>query len=66
MKKIIRYITFFTYYIFHIIDTCEEAKRRGLMFDNNVFGDEINHCNCRSFWYDEYNLRYRCSELYKK
>jgi hypothetical protein len=49
--------------MFVVIPTCEEAKKRGLKFDNNVHGDSINRYNCRSFWYDEFNFRYRCAQL---
>jgi hypothetical protein len=37
----------------------------GLTHDTNVFGDGINHQNCRSWWYDKYNNMYRCDELLK-
>ena len=64
MKRLFRYITLIFYHMFIVIDTCEIAQKRGLVFDNNVHGDAINAWNCRSFWYDEYNFRYRCAELY--
>mgnify|MGYP001426107824 CR=1 FL=1 len=63
MKKIFRFISFYLYHRFIIIKTCKEATEKGLIFDENVYGDAINAWNCRSFWYDKYNLRYRCAEL---
>ncbi len=45
------------------IPTVEEAKKQGLKHYSNVFGDAINHVNCRSWWYDEYENMFRCDEL---
>ena len=66
MNKILTYISFYCYHMFKVIKTCDEAEKRNLKFDENVYGDGINIFNCRSFWYDKYNLRYRCEELYIK
>ena len=53
------------YHRFTVIDSCIEAESRGLKFHNNVYGDVINHFNCRSLYNDEYGFMYRCSELKK-
>jgi len=50
------------YRLFKVI-TKEKAKELGLVFHRNVFGDEINHINCRSLWEDSYNRLYRVEEL---
>lgn len=39
------------------------AKEIGLKWYRNVFGDEINHFNCRSIWIDKKGRRYRVSHL---
>lgn len=65
IKIVLRFIALNFYHRFIVIKTCKEAKDKGLKFDNNVHGDSINRCNCRSFWYDEFNFRYRCAELHK-
>ena len=64
MKRILRFFTVNFYHRFKVIKTCNDAKERGLQFDNNVYGDAINMWNCRSFWYDEFNYRYRCAKLH--
>lgn len=46
------------------IPTVEEAQRRGLKHDSNVYGDAINHQNCRSWWTDKYGNFYRCDQLF--
>jgi len=66
MKKIIRFLSVCFYHRFIVIKTCEEAIKKGLKFDENVYGDSINIFNCRSFWYDEFDYRYRCEELKPK
>lgn len=65
MKKTLRFISVYFYHRFKVISTCKEAEKRGLKFDENVYDDTINIWNCRSFWYDEFNFRYRCVELHK-
>lgn len=65
MKKALRFFTVFFYHRFKIIESCELARKKGLKFENNVYGDSINMWNCRSFWYDEFDFRYRCAELKK-
>ena len=65
MKKIIRFLSVCFFHRFIVIKTCEEAIGKGLKFDENVYGDGINIFNCRSFWYDEFNYRYRCAELHQ-
>lgn len=42
----------------------EKAKKLGLKFYRNIYGDEINRTNCRSIWLDGNNKRYRVKELY--
>jgi len=63
--KILRFLAVCFYHRFVIIKSCDDAIKRGLKFGENVYGDAINTWNCRSFWYDEYNYRYRCAELYE-
>jgi hypothetical protein len=41
----------------------EDAEKRGLNFVGNIYGDEINHLNCRSIWRDSKMRRYRVTEL---
>jgi len=64
MKRVFRFLEVCFYHRFKIIKYCDEAKKRGLHHSHNVYGDEINRYNCRSFWYDEYNFLYRCNELH--
>lgn len=49
---------------FKMVKTVWQAQRMGLTHLNNVYGDGINHLNCRSFWEDEFKNVYRCEELY--
>jgi len=63
MRHSIRYVLMIIYYRFIITETCEEAVKKGYSFYRNVFGDEINHKNCRSFWTDEYGFLHRVAEL---
>lgn len=44
--------------------TIEEAQDLGLTHYINVYGDNINFYNCRSFWIDKNNKVYKISELY--
>ncbi len=48
---------------FKLVPSVEIAHNMGLKHFTNVFGDGINHLNCRSLWSDKYNNSYRCSEL---
>jgi len=41
----------------------EEAKERGFKFARNVYGDEINHLNCRSIWLDKKNRAWCVEQL---
>src|ERR1022692_2197683 len=50
---------------FDKIKTVEQAQKMGLFYHSNVYGDEINRSNCRSWWIDIYGHSYRCAELYK-
>lgn len=47
---------------FCVIDT-DQAKEKELTFVRNIYGDEINHLNCRSIWKDSKGRTYRVSEL---
>ena len=61
------FFRFFTWDMFKVIPTVKKAKKRGLLFDCNVYGDGINRFNCRSFFYHPvHKLRYRCGELEKE
>ena len=59
-----RFITMIFYHRFKVIKTCKIAEDKSLTFDRNVYGDEINMWNCRSFYYDKYGFMYRCAELH--
>jgi hypothetical protein len=50
---------------FKTLETVKEAQDLELHFRRNIFGDEINHINCRSLWNDKYWNMYRCNELKK-
>jgi len=41
----------------------QRAKELGLRHWRNVYGDEINHLNCRSIWFDDKSRQYRVSHL---
>lgn len=41
----------------------KKAKELGLRHWRNVYGDEINHINCRSIWFDDKSRQYRVSHL---
>ena len=43
----------------------KEAKKRNFIFYRNVYGDEINHINCRSLWLDQKNRLWRVEQLNK-
>lgn len=43
--------------------TIEECKNLNLSFCHNIYGDEINHINCRSIWRGEKGKSYRCHSL---
>ncbi len=57
------YIKSFFSSLFFKIDTCHDAIYKDLLFIRNVYGDEINHRNCRSIWEDKYGFQYRCNRL---
>ena len=41
----------------------QKAKELGLRHWRGVYGDEINHQNCRSLWFDNNQRIYRVSHL---
>jgi hypothetical protein len=41
----------------------EEAQKRGFEFARNIYGDEINHINCRSIWVDKKARAWRIEQL---
>ena len=41
----------------------KEAEELGLKWQRNVFGDEINHLNCRSIWMDKKGNHYCVENL---
>lgn len=41
----------------------QRANELGLKWYRNVYGDEINHINCRSLWIDKKGRSYRISDL---
>lgn len=50
---------------FRVITT-DKAIKYGLTFKENVYGDEINHLNCRSIWIDARDRAYRVKGLFIK
>lgn len=48
---------------FCVVDL-QYAKEKGLVFVKNIYGDSINHLNCRSIWKDSKGRKYRVSELW--
>ncbi len=48
--------------VFFRIKTIELAKEKGMTFVTNIYGDAINHYNCRSIWKNKYNHIYRCAQ----
>jgi hypothetical protein len=52
------------YYRFKVISSLQ-ALELGLEFRYNIFGDLINHLNCRSIWVDSKGRTYRVRELIK-
>jgi hypothetical protein len=52
------------YYRFKVISSLQ-ALELGLEFRYNIFGDSINHLNCRSIWVDSKGRTYRVRELIK-
>ena len=48
---------------FFVIPT-SKAIELGLTHLKNVYGDEINHINCRSIWIDKKLNKYRVEELF--
>ncbi len=53
------------YYRFKIISRLQ-ALELGFVFSNNVYGDAINHLNCRSIWMDYKGRTYGVRELIKQ
>jgi len=47
---------------FRII-SAKQAKELGLTWYRNIYGDEINRMDCRSFWIDSKRRGYRVLEL---
>ena len=48
--------------IFKVVSNTK-AKELGLKLFRNVYGDEINHLNCRSIWLDKNGKQYRAYSL---
>lgn len=46
--------------------TRDKAKALGLKYYYGVYGDMINHLNCRSIWVDKKLRQYRVHELNEK
>lgn len=42
----------------------KQAKEWNLIHVTDIFGDAINHLNCRSIWKDSKGKRYRVKQLY--
>lgn len=43
--------------------TIEECKKLDLTHCHNIYGDRINHLNCRSIWRNEKGKSFRCHSL---
>jgi hypothetical protein len=41
----------------------EKALEMGLTHYHNIYGDAINHLNCRSIWLDSEGRKYRVERL---
>ena len=41
----------------------EQAIKWGLTYQRGIYGDEINHINCRSIWTDKLGRLYRVRSL---
>lgn len=50
---------------FSVIDI-SETEKYNLKFQQNIYGDSINHLNCRSIWIDEKGRQYRVHQLVNK
>ena len=46
-----------------LVITKDQAIEWGLTHSYNIYGDEINHLNCRSIWLDSKRRVYRVHEL---
>lgn len=46
--------------------TIDECKKLNLTFSHNIYGDIINHLNCRSIWRDSKGRSYRCESLHNE
>ena len=58
MKRIISWLR-----AFKKVRTVQDAELLGLHFQRNIYGDEINHLDCRSLWNDCYGNVYKIEEL---
>ena len=48
-----------------LVINIDYAKKLGLEHVRNIYGDEINHINCRSIWQDNKGRTYRVHELFR-
>lgn len=46
--------------------TIDECKKLKLNHCHNLYGDAINHFNCRSIWRNEKGKSFRCESLYNQ
>ena len=60
--KLIKEIKLWYYRHFKII-TLKQCYDFNLIFESNIYGDEINYLNCRSVWVGSKGRLYRCEEL---
>lgn len=63
MKHLIKKFKFWYKKEFGIL-SIEECQKFGLEFCHNIYGDNINHLNCRSIWRDKTGKSYRCESLF--
>jgi len=53
------------YFEHWFVITNERARELNLQFIRNIYGDLINHLNCRSIWKDDGGKQYRVKYLNK-
>lgn len=65
MNNTLFYIIRYFKRVFTVIDY-REVIYLNLTFQTNVYGDDINRYNCRSFFTDENGKIYKVNKLYKE
>jgi hypothetical protein len=60
--KIMNKLKLWWFRCFSVIDITL-ARKLNLEFKENIYGDEINHLNCRSIWADKKGRTFRVRQL---